>query len=424
MPRMNRLPWRGTLGIAVLGCGLVADFLAIGAEPRLNQHVPELITWLLAAGILYLAGVYLVEHVPLGGVALAVILASGVIARVALCLAPVALTQDIYRYQWDGRVERAGINPYTVYPAMKRLARFQTAAHPITTGRFVPTLYPPFSEWLFAHLRTVQAFKWTFTGLDLATLAVILLLLRAMKQPLHRSLIYAWNPAVIISFALSGHHDALAVFTLAVSFYFSTIGQQTVAIIFLALSFLSKLFAAILLPVYLRGKRWAYAVLFAAVAALGYYPFRRAGVDLIRGFSDYARGWEGNDSLFRLLRWAGNSKPQAELIAVTLALGLVGFTLRERLKPARACLVILSGLLFLSPNAFPWYFTWFAPFLCLEPSLPLLLMSVTCALGYSPVVAYAAGQAYRNSPLMLMLEYAPVYGWLMVAEIKRFREAE
>jgi hypothetical protein len=41
-----------------------------------------------------------------------------------------------------------------------------------------------------------------------------------------------------------------------------------------------------------------------------------------------------------------------------------------------------------------------------------LLISITSVLGYSPVVAYAAGQAYRDSPFILLLEYAPALTWL------------
>jgi alpha-1,6-mannosyltransferase len=424
MKKTGALRWRDTLCLLGLGSGLSAIFLGIGQQRNLKAHVPEFIALMLLAGIVYLAGTYAVENFSLGGAAIAVILGAGILARWAVLPARPSLSEDVYRYQWDGRVERAGINPYAVYPGMRRLARFQNPEHPIQTGRFIPTIYPPLSEWLFARLGTVGGLKRTFTALDLATLGVILLLLGAMKQPLHRALIYAWNPAVIASFALSGHHDSLAVFTLVVSLYFTIVGQGAFSIIFLAFSFLSKLFSAILLPVFLKRTRWAYAGIFVGLAGLAYFPFRNAGWRLGRGLSDYAAAWEGNDSLFRLLRLAGNSKPQAELIAVTLAVGLVVYALKRRLEPASACLVILAGLLFLSPNAFPWYFTWFVPFLCLEPSPPLLLMTVTCVLGYSPVAAYAAGSAYRNSPLMLGLEYLPVYVWLAALGIKKIREAD
>ena len=59
------------------------------------------------------------------------------------------------------------------------------------------------------------------------------------------------------------------------------------------------------------------------------------------------------------------------------------------------------------------YFTWIVPFLCFYPRAPLLLISVTSVLGYAPVVAYAAGQPYRDSPFILLLEYAPVLAWLL-----------
>ncbi len=72
----------------------------------------------------------------------------------------------------------------------------------------------------------------------------------------------------------------------------------------------------------------------------------------------------------------------------------------------------MTGLLLLSPNAFPWYFTWMIPFLCFHPHPPLLLLSVTCVLGYSPLVAYLAGGPYADSPLILALEYGPVLTWM------------
>jgi len=87
--------------------------------------------------------------------------------------------------------------------------------------------------------------------------------------------------------------------------------------------------------------------------------------------------------------------------------------LKRRLEPLSASLLLISGLLFLSPNAFPWYFTWIVPFLCFYPCAPLLLLSITSVLGYAPVVAYATGGPYRDSPFILMLEYAPVLTWLL-----------
>jgi len=233
--------------------------------------------------------------------------------------------------------------------------------------------------------------------------------------------------------------------------------RAALSILFLALSTLSKFFSVLLVPVFLRalprraqpdvilseakdlgssnsmnekdaslalsmtgkgierqarGIRWIYVGLFAAVVIASYVPYSGAGHKLLDGLAQYASGWENNDSLFRLLLLAGNTKPQAGLIVGVFLAALVLFALKQRMELLRASLFLIAGLLLLSPNAFPWYFTWSIPFLCFYPNAPWLLMSITCVLGYSPLIAYTAGGPYRDSPLILVLEYVPVLAWL------------
>jgi hypothetical protein len=405
------LPALGLLGLAV---GLGAVFRLIGRWQKLETSVPEFIALALAAGAMYLAGVYLVEQFPLGRAALLIILLGAVVFRLFVLFREPALSADVYRYQWEGRVQRLPVNPYTVSPATPGLTELQDPAHPLATGTNVSTLYPPLSEWAFTWARTIPGYKRLFTGLDLAAIAVLLALLAALKQPLHRVLTYAWNPTIVLSFALCGHHDSLALLTLLGASLLIIHRKPRLSVAFLALSTISKFFSVLVLPVFLRRTRRVYAAIFVAVVALGYVPYLGAGRRLFRGLADYAIGWEGNDSLFRLMRLAGNSKAQAELVAAVLMLALVAYATRKGWEPLRACLFLLAALLFLSPNAFPWYFTWVIPFLCFYPSAPLLLASVSCVLGYAPVAAYAAGQPYRDPPFILALEYVPVYLWLAV----------
>ncbi len=395
-----------------LGAALCAIFFHVAQQPNLEEHVPEFIGLMLLAGALYLAGVYAVNRFRTGVASVFVILAVAVLIRALFLPLRPSLSDDVYRYQWEGRIERAGINPYTVYPAMPRLQRFENPEHPIETGKFTPTVYPPLSEWTFARVKSISGYKLLFLAFDLATLAALLLMLNRTGRPLSLALVYAWNPAVIVSFSLSGHHDSLAVFTLVLATYFIIIGRGATSMLFLGLSAVSKLFSGLMLPVFLRRSKIAYISIFAGTLLLAYLPFLSAGRGLIRGLTDFARSWEGNDSLLRLIRLAGNSKPQAELIAAILLIGVCAFVLRRRTEPIAASLIILAALLFLSPNAFPWYFTWLVPFLCFIPNPPLLLMTVTCILGYSPVITYVAGVSFHNQPLMLILEYAPVFCWI------------
>jgi hypothetical protein len=402
-----------TLGLLALAGGLGVIFSLIGRWRNLTCSVPEFIALSLTGGTLYVAGVYLVERFILGPSALLVIVLGALFFRLCLLPREPALSSDVYRYQWEGRVERLHINPYIVYPAMPHLSGLEDPRHPIETGRNVSTLYPPLSELSFSWVSTIAGYKMLYTGFDLAALGLLAALLVVSKQPLHRFLTYAWNPCVVISFATCGHHDSLAIFTLLAAILLIVLRKPALSLSFLALSVISKFFSVLLLPLILRRTRPAYAALFVAVVGLSYLPFLSAGRRLFKGLSDFAAGWEGNDSLFRLIRLAGNSKAQAELVAGVLVLILVAYTLKRRLEPLSASLLVISGLLFLSPNAFPWYFTWIVPFLCFHPRAPLLLISVTSVLGYAPVVAYAAGQPYRDSNFILLLEYAPVLTWLL-----------
>jgi len=416
--------WIPTAIILALGTALIAvlqQWRRWDQHGLLTTHMPEFIASMLLAGILYGVAVYVVENLSTGPVALAAILGGAVIFRLMLLPLNPSISEDVYRYQWEGRVERQFINPYTVVPADPKLSRLQDASHPITTGRFTPTAYPPLSEVVFVSVHSISGYKRLFTAFDLASIAVIILILGSLGLPLCRVLTYAWNPAVIVAFALCGHHDSLAVFALLLANLLIIRQKPLLANIFLGLSVVSKFFAAILATVFLKRTRWAYGWALAGVVTAAYLPFAGAGWRLFGGLSDYARGWEGNDSLFRLLNFVIPTKGLAEVAAGLLVLALAGHATRKNMPPLRASLLLISAMLLVSPNAFPWYFTWSIPFLCFEAYGPWLLMSVTCALGYSPVVAYSAGQPYQDSSAMLMLEYAPVVLWIAWDATQRWK---
>jgi len=412
-----------TLILLSLGAGVGGIFAHLSRHPDLQSYVPETIALLLAAGLLYAIAAYLVLRFALGLPALIIILGAGLAFRFfALSIEP-ALSTDVYRYQWEGRVQGAGINPFTVHPDGLKHMALENPAHPLGTGRTTPTLYPPLSEWSFSWVKTIPGYKWLYTGLDVASIALLILLLRIRRQPVERVLIYAWNPGVVVAFAMCAHHDSLAILALLAALCFIIRQQGALSIFFLALSFLSKFFGGLLLPVFLKRTRWSLSILFATIIVAGFLPYASAGPKLFDGLTQYAAGWENNDSLFRLFLLAGNSKPQAGLVAGLLLAALVAYVMKRNPEPLLAGLVLITGLLLLSPNAFPWYFTWIIPFLCFYPSPPLLLLSVTCVLGYSPIVTYLAGGQYSDSPLVLTLEYAPVFAWLSCLAARETRES-
>jgi len=375
--------------------------------------MPEFIGLLLLVGVLYVIGVFLVERFRLGGAALLIILAGAVLFRVELLPTRTTPSDDVYRYQWDGRAQRAGLNPYVVFPSEDGLEWLQNPEHPEVPGDDTPTIYPPLSEFAYRLIKTVPAYKRASTFFDLASACMLLLLLAALKQPLHRVLTYAWNPAVLVSFAMSGHFDSLAIVTSLAALFFLKKNCPASSMAALALSFLSKFFPVLLLATFLKRVRLAYVGLFAFLVAAFYVPFLGARWHVLDGARNYARDWLNNASLFHLLIYVTRSKFGAELLAGLILLVVIGYLAKRQSAPLWSSLILTGGVLLISPTAYPWYFTWSIPFLCFFPSAAWLLMSVTCILGYTPAISYGAGEPLSNSLLMLSLEYGPVFLWLL-----------
>jgi len=401
-----------TFGLALLAAGLIEIYRIVARLEDLDASMPEFIGLLLLAGIFYVIGVFLVERFRLGLAALLIILVSSVAFRAVLLPSKTTPSDDVYRYQWDGRVERAGLNPYLVRPDDEDLEWLQNPAHPEPPGEEIPTTYPPLAELVYRQIETVPGYKRVSTLLDLAGVGVLLLVLRAVKQPLHRVLTYAWNPAVLVSFAMSGHFDSLAIVTLLAAFYFLLKNRAAPAMAALALSFLAKFFPVLLLVTFLKRVRPVYGGLFAFVVAAFYAPFLGAGVHLLDGARSYARDWLNNPSLFRVLLYLTRSKIGAELLAGAILVSVMVYLAKKQAPPLWAGLVVTAGVLLLSPTAYPWYFTWGIAFLCFYPSRAWLLMSVTSILAYTPAISEAAGERPYRALLMLSLEYGPVYLWL------------
>ena len=193
-----------------LALALGGTFHLVARLQPTDEHVPGFIALMLLAGILYLLGVYIALSYKSRLPGLLVILGATAVFRLLFLPLSPTLSEDVYRYQWEGRAIRAHLNPYTIYPAMQGLNWAQNPDHPIATGKATPTLYPPVSEVVFSWIHTIARYKRLFTALDLATVVLLLIVLSATNRPLQQVLIYAWNPAVLVAFSLSGHNDSLA----------------------------------------------------------------------------------------------------------------------------------------------------------------------------------------------------------------------
>ena len=318
----------------------IAPLLAIAVLPGvLAALAPSLPPAALVAfyGALFLPYAFFLWRVrdsPLDPKRLAIAIGLAALAsRLPLTLATPLLSDDLYRYVWDGRVAHAGINPFLHAPASDALASVRDdAIWPLINHPEVPTIYPPAAQALF-HLNAILGGGLTLLRILLVACEAALLgatgwLLAHSKNPERpswapRALVtalaaYALNPLVIVETAWSGHVDALAFGTLAAALAIwttrtsprsalaaaATLGVSASAK-FLGLLVLPLLFFAPTPPGLSRAQGHARRVIVALVTPLvlagSYGPYADAGKDLFAGFGTFAARWRSNDGGFRVL---------------------------------------------------------------------------------------------------------------------------
>ncbi|MGW2787734.1 glycosyltransferase 87 family protein [Streptomyces populi] len=345
------------------------------------------IAWALFAG-----AVWTVRGVPVRTATVLVLIGSAAIALVGLTAQP-RTSDDMYRYAWDGRVQAAGISPYTYPPAAPELARlrdewlFPTGEtceewwlHQTSTGLCVrinrptvPTIYPPVAESWFLAVHTSSPagsrHKPLQVGGAILAFGTTLALLRVLRRrgdPQRapaRAALWAWCPAVVMEAVNNAHIDTLGVLFVVLALGTATAGTRRGALIGAAIAV--KLLPILVLPGALAGRRGPKPVLRVVAAAvatvlLAYLPYVMASGAGVLGYLPgylHEEGYEpGHIRRFALLRLvlpdAAAGGTAAALITLT---ALYVWWRGDPNRPWRGALLVAGTALLLFLPSYPWY---------------------------------------------------------------------
>ena len=104
------------------------------------------------------------------------LLLCGAVFRLTLLFRPVDLSEDAWRYLWDGRVARAGISPWALAPDDPALAGVAPSLKERVAHRDIRTVYPPAAEAVFRAAAVSDnpfLLKAIFSAADLAVVAML-----------------------------------------------------------------------------------------------------------------------------------------------------------------------------------------------------------------------------------------------------------
>jgi hypothetical protein len=391
--------------------------------PLSTLRGPAVTTFL--AYFLIAAGAYLVAVARLGRDQLSIrtMWAFAVLFRLTLLLtSPPTLSDDVYRYMWDGRLANAGVNPYAYAVDSPQLDRFESPLRDLVNHSWMASPYLPTAQALSTVVYRIAphsplAFQVAAIFFDLLTGWLVFDMLGRLGLPRGRALIYLWNPLVIVEFAHGAHIDSLMIFLMLAGLRLliaAPSGRGRAgrlipgSVVALAAATLTKGLPALMLPVVAR--RWGgrrilvYAGLIAAVCV----PFAMGagwgltgpldGEGLFGAMRIYTTYWNYNSGLYHWLevglsgyRTPGAVPPevvgwgpiQASKSIMALLLGLtlvvVGWRswkhagergpVQNELGPAsglaqlRLAVIPFAAYLLLTTTVHPWY---------VAPMIPLL----------------------------------------------------
>ncbi len=286
-----------------------------------------------------------------------------ILLRLILLFSFPNLSDDIYRFIWDGRLINAGVNPFTHLPSY-----YLTADAPSINGihevLFTQlnspeyfTIYPPICQavfaiatYLFPENIWASAFimKLFLVSCEIGSIFLTLKLIgihqaKGNATPTKAVLLYALNPLILLEISGNLHFEGAMIFFLLAAYFLLEKASSTekkgffiLSSICFALSVASKLLPLMFLPFLIRYLGWKRSFLYYLIVGVSllllFFPLIN-GV-FIANFGDsldlYFRRFEFNASLYYVARWIGFQ--------------FVGYNLIAKIGPFFALLTLVSIL--------------------------------------------------------------------------------
>ena len=325
-----------------------------------------------------------------------VLVVSAILFRLLFLFTIPNLSQDFYRFIWDGQMILSGLNPYLFTPdSFIQNGKFPfVQAQDLYNGMGTLssshyTNYPPLNQLCFtiaalfsgkSILGSVITMRLLIIAADIGTLYFGKKLLERLKLPSNRIFWYILNPFIIIELTGNLHFEGVMIFFLVWSLYLLHSGKWKWAAVVLACSISVKLIPLLFLPLFFgwfikKGniligikKLVSFYAICGATLMLMFLPF--FSIEFISNYSKTVGLWFGdfefNASIYYAVREIGYAitgfneiaiiTKFLPIISVFTILGYSFFKHNNTIsKLVTSILLAFTFYLFLSTTIHPWY---------------------------------------------------------------------
>lgn len=368
-----------------------------------------------------------------------------ILFRVALLIMVPNLSDDFWRFIWDGRLIAAGENPYLFLPEASldnaEIAQLDLngEVYENLNSKQYYTIYPPVNQLVFGisswigranPMAELFIMRLILIAAEIGVMVLLIRLLRLRQKDEKLVAWYALNPLVIIEVVGNLHFEGLMLFFILLAIWLWQTKKIMWASIALAAAISTKLLPLIIIPMLPKYLGWKKALVVGTLAitvfALSFSVFITG--ELIQNFSSsidlYFRSFEFNASVYYLAREIGFMMtgynvihyigPGLSLITLVLIFGLS--LLKSRLGWS-IFQIVCAGLciyFLLATTVHPWYI------ITLVGLAPLcgwkfpLLWSALAVLSYSHYINGGFDENY----LIIALEYLILLGGTWFLDFK------
>jgi len=362
--------------------------------------------------------------------------------RLIFIIAIPCLSDDYFRFIWDGKLFVNGFNPYLYLPSEilnTDIAKTAGLTQELYDGLNSPkyyTVYPPINQLIFSlggffskfgMLSGIIAIRIPILITEFFLIKYIRRLLDALKLPHHHVLLYALNPLVIVELSGNLHFEGMMLLCMVVGIYWLMANKWAGAAFWWAMAISIKLIPVLFLPVLLKRLGFTKSISFYIITALAlgftFLPFldQQLIEHIFSSIDLYFRTFEFNASIYYVIRWLGFKSvgyniiqqvgPILSIATFVIVMMVYFYKTNTWQDVLKKMLFAYTIYLLLATTIHPWYVINLVLLSVFVRNYRYaILWSMLVILSYSAYIS----DSYQENYMLITIEYTIVIVWLVV----------